>query len=169
MNDMLMEEIVPTLDLPRDELISFAAAVNDRFSNPFIRHRLLDISLNSCSKFCARCLPSLLGYYEQFHKLPPHLTFALAAFICFYRGAWEDGRYYGVRKDGTKYEIRDDQAVLDFISAAWASENTAKCILSNKDFWGGRDLTEIPGMEEAVAAYIASICEKGVHATIAEL
>lgn len=172
MNDMLMEEIVPTLDLPRDELISFAAAVNDRFSNPFIRHRLLDISLNSCSKFCARNLPSLLGYYEQYGKLPAHLTFALAAFISFYRGEWEDGRYYGTRKEGTKYEIRDDQAVLEFISKAWeggCAEKVAKAVLSNKEFWGGRDLTEIPGMEAAVAAYIASISEKGVHATIAEL
>ena len=57
---VLYEEVIPTLDLPKDDLMQFAAAVKDRFSNPYIKHRLLDISLNSCSKWCARCMPTLL-------------------------------------------------------------------------------------------------------------
>lgn len=39
----LYDEIVPTLDLPQDELNEFAAAVLDRFRNPYIKHFLISI------------------------------------------------------------------------------------------------------------------------------
>lgn len=169
MDRMLLDEVVPTLDLPREDLLAFAKAVSDRFLNPFIRHRLLDIALNSCSKYCARCLPSLLAYAEQFGSFPSHLTFALAAFIRFYRGAWRDGHFYGAREDGASYEIRDDRAVLDFMAEAWKSEDAAcvsRAVLGNAAFWGDRDLTQIPGLVDAVAQYLESILASGVRATI---
>ncbi|NCB29021.1 MAG: hypothetical protein EOM63_04585, partial [Clostridia bacterium] len=65
----------------------------DRFRNPYIKHKLLDISLNSCSKWCARVLPSLQGYVSAKGSLPPALTFSLAAFIKFYQGVFVDGAY----------------------------------------------------------------------------
>ena len=120
MNDVIYKEVIPPLDLPKEELESFAAAVNDRFANPYIKHKLLDIALNSCSKFNARCLPSLLGYVEEKGELPKCLTFSLAAFIKFYQGEMKDGVYTGTRKDGTRYQIRDDEAVLNFFAETWA-------------------------------------------------
>ena len=42
-----------------------AAAVQDRFNNPFVNHELMSISLNSTSKWKARNLPSFLGYLER--------------------------------------------------------------------------------------------------------
>ena len=47
----VFEEIVPTLDLPKDELLAYANSVVERFGNPYIKHYLSDISLNSVSKF----------------------------------------------------------------------------------------------------------------------
>lgn len=46
----VFDEIIPTLDLPKDELIQFANDVIERFQNPFIKHYLLSIALNSVSK-----------------------------------------------------------------------------------------------------------------------
>ena len=86
MNQTLNEEIIPTLTLPRRDLEEFAAAVIHRFNNPFIRHELLSISLNSVSKFRARCLPSLLGYIEKNGSLPHNLCFSLAGLMAFYQG-----------------------------------------------------------------------------------
>lgn len=172
MNDVICKEVIPTLDLPKEELESFAATVNDRFANPYIKHNLLDIALNSCSKFNARCLPSLLGYVEEKGKLPKCLTFSLAAFIKFYQGEWKDGVYTGTRKDGTQYPLRDDEAVIRFFADAWAendAEKTAESVLSNKDFWSGKDLTEVPGLKDAVAGYLKEMDKKEIKEIMAEL
>ena len=172
MNDVICKEVIPTLDLPKEELESFAAAVNDRFANPYIKHNLLDIALNSCSKFNARCLPSLLGYVEEKGELPKCLTFSLAAFIKFYQGEWKDGVYTGTRKDGTQYPLRDDEAVIRFFADAWAendAEKTAESVLSNKDFWSGKDLTEVPGLKDAVAGYLKEMDKKEIKEIMAEL
>lgn len=74
----IAEEIVPVLDLPHDELTSFAQAVLSRFRNPFIQHQLLSIALNGMTKFRTRILLQLLAYREQKGALPARLTFALA-------------------------------------------------------------------------------------------
>ena len=172
MNDVIYKEVIPTLDLPKEELESFAAAVNDRFANPYIKHNLLDIALNSCSKFNARCLPSLLGYVEEKGELPKCLTFSLAAFIKFYQGEWKDGVYTGTRKDGTQYPLRDDEAVIRFFADAWAendAEKTAESVLSNKDFWSGKDLTEVSGLKDAVAGYLKEMDKKEIKEIMAEL
>ena len=165
MNDVIYKEVIPTLDLPKEELESFAASVNDRFSNPYIKHKLLDIALNSCSKFNARCLPSLLDYVEKKGELPKCLTFSLAAFIKFYQGERKDGAYIGTRKDGTQYPLRDDEAVIQFFAEAWAGKDADRAageVLSNKDFWSGKDLTEVPGLKDTVAGYLKEMEEKEI-------
>ncbi len=84
MEETLFNEVIPTLSLPEDECKTFANAVIERFQNPFVKHKLLDISLNSVSKWEARCLPSFLGYVDKFGKLPKYLTFSIAALMSFY-------------------------------------------------------------------------------------
>ncbi|MCD7797576.1 MAG: tagaturonate reductase [Clostridiales bacterium] len=79
----LFEEVIPTLNLSEKELADFAESVLERFSNPFIDHKLLDISLNSVSKFKSRCLPTILDYKKIIGKLPHILCFALASLIFF--------------------------------------------------------------------------------------
>ena len=70
MEKTIFEEVIPTLTLPKEELEEFAGAVVSRFNNPYVKHALLSISLNSVSKWRARCMPSLLGYVEKNHSLP---------------------------------------------------------------------------------------------------
>lgn len=172
MNDVIYKEVIPTLDLPKEELESFAAAVNDRFANPYIKHKLLDIALNSCSKFNARCLPSLLSYAEEKGELPKCLTFSLAAFIKFYQGEMKDGAYTGTRKDGTQYPLRDDADVLKFFTDVWADPDAGKvaqAVLSHTEFWRGRDLTEVAGLLDAVAGYLKEMETKDIKDIMAEL
>lgn len=89
----IYDEIIPVLDLPRDELVSFASAVTGRFRNPYIKHQLLSIALNGMTKYRTRILPQLLAGQKAHGALPPRLTFALAALIAFYRGE-RDGESY---------------------------------------------------------------------------
>lgn len=108
------EEIIPTLDLPRDELIEYADNVITRFSNPYIKHMLSSIALNSVSKFKVRVLPSILEYIKRFNKMPETLLFSFAKLIDFYR------------TDMTN----DDAKVTEFMKTASVAE-----ILANKSLW----------------------------------
>ena len=165
LNHLLYNEVIPTLTLAEDELKQFASDVCDRFANPYIKHNLLDISLNSCAKFNARCLPTLLEYTRKMETLPKAMVFALAAFIKFYQCEEVDGKYIGVRKDGTQYEVRDDQDVVTFFAEVWATgdaRTVVEKVLGNTAFWSGKDLTTIPGLVEATTANVVALQEKDV-------
>ena len=155
LNKAMFEEIIPTLDLPKDELESFAASVIDRFDNPYIDHQLLSIALNSASKWKARVMPSVTEYYKRLEKLPQCLTFSIAAFISFY--------HQGVR-NGVAYEVSDDPWVLAFFEDHKNDDckALAHAVINNKALWGDA-LAEIPGFEEAVAADLERIEKEGMY------
>ena len=111
----VFDEIIPTLDLPKDELVSYANSVIERFSNPYIKHYLSSIALNSVSKFKVRVLPSILEYINRFNKMPETLIFAFAKLIDFYK------------TDMTN----DDKAVEEFMRS-----HSVKEILANRELWG---------------------------------
>ena len=121
----VFDEIIPTLDLPKDELESYAASVIERFSNPYIKHYLSSIALNSVSKFKVRVLPSILEYIKRYGKTPTTLVFSLAKLIEFY-------------KVGTP---NDAPEVIEFIKTHTVGE-----ILANTDLFG----TDISFLTEEV-------------------
>src|SRR5690606_35138420 len=148
--------IIPTLDLPREDLESFAAAVLERFANPFVRHELLSIALNSTSKYRARVLPSLREDLRRRGELPERLTFALAALLAFYRGTeLRDGALIGHR-GAQEYPIRDDAPVLELFRQAWSEfqdggeRALVERILAAESVWE-EDLASLPGLTDAVA------------------
>ena len=111
MNRMLHEEVIPTLPLDRQDLEAFAAAVQDRFNNPFINHELMSITLNSTSKWRARNMPSLLEYAQTAGKLPPCLAMSFAAYIAFYSSDIQALTEQGLvcrRPKGNEYTVSDD-------------------------------------------------------------
>lgn len=167
MLDIIYKEVIPTLTLPEEELKEFAGAVIDRFENPFIKHALLAISLNSVSKWRARCLPSFLSYVDKYGELPKHLTFSLASLICFYQGnKIIDGALIGTR-DGKDYPIKDDKEVLEFFAenAALPSHKLAEVFLSKESFHG-QDLSKIEGLTKTVGTYIEEIRANGMRKTL---
>jgi len=156
----MFEEIIPTLDLPKTELEGFAASVIDRFDNPYIDHQLLDIALNSASKWKARVMPSLVEYVKRTGKLPKRLTFSLAAFTAFYHKG---------ERDGVAYPVRDDQWVLDFFAAHKDDDcrALAKAVVNDEKLWDGA-LAAIDGLEEAVAAALERIEAVGMYEAMKE-
>ena len=172
MSQALFNEIMPTLDLPKDDLEAFASAIFERFSNPFNRHLLLSIALNSQSKFRARVLPTIKEYVKRTGRLPKILTFSMAAFIAFYCGKKkEDGSFVGVRAAGNEYPIADDQFVLDFFAGMTGkpAAEIAHAVLTNVDFWGSDLTAELPGFEASVAASLDEIFTKGAAKAIEEV
>lgn len=164
MNTCIYKEIIPTLTLPEEDLRSFAASVVDRFGNPFIDHQLLDICLNSTSKWKARVLPSVKAYVERYGKLPPCLTASFACYLAFYKGdVLTDEGLRGTRGND-HYTIKDDRSVLEFFFAHRddSPAGYADAVCGNKDFWG-EDLREIPGFTAAVVEYLHKINEHGTR------
>ena len=113
--ECVFDEIIPTLDLPTDELIDYANNVFERFSNPYIKHMCSSISLNSVSKFKVRVLPSILEYIKRKGEMPKRLLFSFARLIEFYKTDMPN----------------DDKDVMNFMK-----ESDAKTILSNEKLWG---------------------------------
>ncbi len=167
MKETIFNEVIPTLTLPKEDLEDFAEAVITRFNNPYVKHALLAISLNSVSKWKARCMPSFLGYIQQEGKLPTHLTFSLAALMAFYTGTEiRDKALIGHRGE-QEYNIMDDAYVLEFF-AANSRKDAAEfthAVLCNESFWG-QDLSALAGVEEAVTSYLADIRKLGRRAAM---
>lgn len=170
MKKTIFEEVIPTLTLPKEELEEFANAVITRFNNPYVKHALLAISLNSVSKWRARCMPSFLGYIEKEGKLPVHLTFSLAALMAFYTGTEIRDKALIGHRDGQEYNILDDAVVLEFFAANSSKEpkEFAHAVLSNTEFWG-QDLSALSGVEDAVVSYLAAIRENGMRAAMEKI
>lgn len=171
MNKMLYEEVIPTLPLDKKDLEEFAAAVQDRFNNPFVDHELMSISLNSTSKWKARNLPSLLEYVEKTGRLPECLSMSLAAYIAFYTSDVQELTEAGLvcrRAKGNTYICSDDRWALEFY---WAHKDDSAAdlvhaVLTNRQMWD-QDLTEIAGLEAAVLAGLTKIRAEGAEAAFA--
>ena len=163
----IYDEVLPTLDLNINELKGFAESVVDRFNNPFIHHFLLSISLNSVSKWRARCLPSMLKYTEMFEALPRRLTFSIAALLSFYSGEKQLDKDLVGYRNSEKYIIQDDEAVINFFQeiSQKSSNDFVEAYLSNKEFHG-QDLTEVKGLKEQVITYLDDIKVLGISNTL---
>ena len=96
----------------------------------------------------------MLDYQRKQGRLPPRLTFALAALIAFYRGREiRDGALIG-RRDGADYRIQDDAAVLDAFRDAWQAAgdrpSTDACLALVRGVLGARRLLG-PGPDRGAA------------------
>ncbi|WP_312686266.1 tagaturonate reductase [Kosakonia sp.] len=162
----IYEEIIPVLDLPRDELESFASAVTGRFRNPYIKHQLLSIALNGMTKFRTRILPQLLAGQQNHGKLPSRLTFALAALIAFYRG----------ERNGETYPVQDDAHWIERFQLLWSqhgdrqisTSELVKAVLSVSEHWE-QDLTQVSGLVEQVTLDLDAILRQGMRAAVKPL
>ena len=135
LSQTLFDEIIPSVDLDKQQLNDYAHSVLERFSNPFIIHKLESISLNSISKFKVRVLPSLISYLRKQGKVPKNLTFSMAALIYF----------YGKEVSKHPYPLKDDPEIIAFFNKIWSERNIEKVVLetlSNTDLWD-KNLAEI--------------------------
>ena len=159
----IFEEIIPTLDLPKEELLQYANDVLDRFKNPFIHHLLISISLNSVSKFKTRVLPSLMEYHKRKGELPKALVFSLAALIHFYKG----------ELNGEKITLKDDPQAITYLQELWSKTDKssegfrkmAHTVLAWEYAWK-TDLNKLSGLENLLAKYLYVIEAEGMQAAV---
>jgi tagaturonate reductase len=163
LRDTIFEEIIPTLDLPKEELEQFANEVIDRFRNPYIKHLLMSIALNSWSKFETRVLPSILEYKNRKGSIPQRLAFSLAATIAFYKG----------KRGDEAIALNDDAGAMELLKNAWSASDGSEAgikqvvtkVLGYEKNWK-QDLNQIEGLNDAVTKHLINIEKYGVKKAI---
>ncbi len=152
-------ELLETLNLPKPELEKFADSVVERFVNPYVKHFVTSIMLNSFPKYRTRDLPGLKTYLERKGELPKGLVLGLAAIITYYKG--------GKRGD-VEIIPNDDAAIMELLKDLWATGDTRKVaegVLAAEFIWG-ENLNEIPGLADLVTADLDLIRNEGMRAAV---
>jgi tagaturonate reductase len=152
----MMDEIVPTLDAPGSE--AYASGVLDRFANPFVRHALVDISLQQTMKLRVRVVPTIVKFADRTGRAPECLAFGFAAYLLFLRegrGLADDQAEQVRAHWGTAWDDADDGALAELVRA----------VCGDTSLWG-TDLNAVPGFADAVAASLARMRRDGVPAAL---
>ena len=156
---VMYEELLETLNLPKEELEKYAASVVERFVNPFVKHFVTSIMLNSFPKYKTRDLPGLKTYLERKGELPKGLVLGLAAIITYYKG--------GKRGD-VDIVPNDDAAIVSLLQELWSScdvRKVAEGVLAAEFIWG-ENLNDVPGLTDLVAADLEIIQNEGMRAAV---
>ena len=156
---VMYEELMETLNLPKPELQAFADSVIERFVNPFVKHFVTSIMLNSFPKYKTRDLPGLKTYLERKGELPKGLVLGLAAIITYYKG--------GKRGD-VEIVPNDDAAIVELLKNLWATGDVRKVaegVLAAEFIWG-ENLNEVPGLTDLLTADLALIQNEGMRAAV---
>ena len=156
---VMFGELLETLDLPKPELEQFAGDVLERFVNPYVKHFVTSIMLNSFPKYRTRDLPGLKIYLERKGTLPEGLVLGLAAIITYYKG--------GKRGD-VEIVPADDESTISLLKELWATGDVRKVaegVLGAEQIWG-EDLNLIPGLTDMVAEKLDVIRKDGMRAAV---
>ncbi|MDK2805888.1 MAG: tagaturonate reductase [Thermoanaerobacterium sp.] len=164
--DAAYEEIMPTLDLPEDEIKEFVKEVFDRFKNPYVKHYLTSIALNAMSKYETRVLPSLLEYVKRFGKLPKKLVFSLASYMEFYKG----------NRGSETIPLSDEPEILEMYQNLWKNfdgsydgiKYIVTRVLEYDKVWK-MNLNEVKGLNDAVTEYLYLIEKNGIKESLKEV
>lgn len=159
--DFVFDEVNPTIDLPQDQMVAFANSVIERYKNPYIRHELMSIALNSTTKFRTRLLPTLEDYIRITGKLPQHLLFSFAAIVEFHKG----------KRGSENIALNDDPAYLEHWAKLWAEfdgdyTKLATRALGWKEAWGVDMNTLHADITATVAKYLKAMDTNGMRAAV---
>jgi tagaturonate reductase len=157
-NTMVEEEVIPMIEEDQAELKEFAAGILERFYNPYIRHMLKTISLNSLSKWETRNFPTVLDNWNKAGKVAEKEMFTFAALLTLYSGT-------------VAFEPDDTPEHIDFIRKVWNNNDidaTVKAIVENRNIWTV-DFTEVAPFVEKAAGYVKMILADGMAAALKKM
>ena len=167
--NLMMQEIAPCVinkDVTAAEVHEFANNVIERFRNPFLDHKWLNITLNYTQKIKMRNVPLLLKHYQQNLNVPGYMALGFAAYLLFMKCEQDEGgKYFGIANE-SDYTLQDNQA--GYYNQLWKNNSPAEVVkksLANDALWG-TDLSSLPGFALAVEHYLNSIIHRGVSETI---
>lgn len=165
---LMFEELVPACEVAGAK--EFAADVLDRFSNPYIAHALIDITLQSTAKMRVRVIPSIIHCTKQEGRPPELTSFGFASFLLFQRPEVLESRRAGgflIPADDSAPLIRslwrmvgdaDADRIADFVRA----------VCGEQSLWAV-DLRSLPGFTDVVTGHLTAMVHHGVRASLRQL
>ena len=138
-SQLMTQEIIPSIctsEISKAEADDFSRNVIDRFSNTFIEHKWLSITMQYSSKMATRNVFVIQQFLDIFKNCPDKIALGMSAHILFMKGVeGADGKYYGHTNE-QQYWINDNNAA--FYSIAWKQtklEDVVITILENQSIW----------------------------------
>ena len=163
-SDLMLNELAPAIpfELEPGRAAEFGNQVLDRFRNPFIRHQLIDITVQYTAKMKMRNIPTLLNHYKKSDQVPVLFAKGFAGFLKFMKPVvHKDENYYG-DLNGQPYSIRCDSAA--YFDEKWKNaaspQDLAHQVMSDASLWDA-DLTLLPGFADAVKENMADMVSTG--------
>lgn len=159
--DILKNEIATTLNF---DATDFTNSVLDRFRNPFIEHKLINILFQSSFKMNTRNTITIVRYFEKFGTLPQKMVLGFAAYLIFTKPIKQEGdKFFGQTISGEVYPIQD--AFAAYFLKVWSETDTRSIesiqkfvqnVLNNNSIFDDR-LKSIPEFIQRVAQKIYEI------------
>ena len=157
---VMLQEIVPSLDISREDAERFAHQVLDRFKNPFVHHELTSIALHQTTKVDVRIVPSLHDYYSRTGHLPQGIVLGFAAYLLFVTG---EGR-------AADLELPFDERVGEVRAYQQKSglddmDGFVRAVCADHELWHP-PLDALPGFSESVASRVMEMRRDGARKTL---
>lgn len=162
---VMYDEIVPALPVAGGE--AFADDVLQRLANPFIKHALLDITLQATMKMRVRVVPTMVDAAAHGRPIPNGLALGFAAYLLYRRGDAEvEMREAGLSPpdDSQAEKVRSHWSGVDSRSSS-ALATMVQAIGADRSLWRD-DLTRLPGFTEQVSEHLARACRDGIAAAL---
>ncbi len=156
-NSMVEKEVLPLIEGDPEALHGFADGILERFYNPYIRHLLKSIALNSLSKWETRNFPTVRDMWEKRHCLAEYELFTFAALLTLYA-------------PGSGFMPQDNSISLAHIKSRWNPSDIPASVASiiDSDIFIEDFGRIVPGFTGKVVEYVTSILEKGMEQALSE-
>ncbi len=162
---LMFKEIIPTLPMPKAEAEQFAIAVLDRFRNPFIDHKLVNITLQYTNKIKNRNLETMKRYFDEFGEWPDLLCLGFAGYLLLLKGkVVADGVEVRLR-NRTKFVVQDAQAKVVcnvWIETEGNPKELVEQVLTNRELWD-LNINDFNGLPERIQYWLEELMR---HPTI---
>lgn len=151
-NQMVEKEVLPMIDEDPEELKKFAASILERFYNPYIKHYLKSIALNSLSKWEARNFPTVLDTYRKKELLADYELFTFAALLSLYG-------------PGSNFSPEDNAEHIAKIHEAWNPDDFVETVekIVNSGIFVVNFEELVPGFSGKTGEYLAAIRRDGME------
>lgn len=156
--------------VPAENVNAFGKAVLERFSNPFIQHEWINITMNYSLKMRARVVPLLIQCRRAHLPIPERFALAFAAMIRFFKvEERENNQFVGSVADSV-YPVTDPNAGRFHRYWTEYSKQVAVMthqILSDTELWG-TNLTDQVSFVTSVASKLEQILDGNLSGLIDE-
>lgn len=170
-DELVADEVLPTIDGEPEVLREFAAGILERFGNPFLHHRLADIALNAVSKWRTRNLPVYVDRVRA-GESAPLTVLSLAAVLLLQSGAAAVPGFVPVDDAGALALLAGGPGAGGDGGAGDGADKAAVWVgraVRGLDLAAGLDPVEADVLIARTAEMVESLTTEGARATLARV